>query len=474
MKSSDKAAVRIAMTVGQAGSHEGQLKTVAHESGLNSDAPQVELTTRIGKIHADFTIGADITGCNDLQANEKLCSKGFMLCGSGFIVTPDQAAGLGLSKVKGLEEFIRPYRNGRDLSDHPRGVMVIDLFGLTADDVQKRFPKVFQWVVDRVKPEREHNNRNYRRLNWWLLGENYPNFRALLACLPRYIATIETAKHRYFQFLDATIRPDNKLVNIGTDDAFHLGVLSSRIQVVYVLAAGGRLGVGNDPVYVKTSCFDPFPFPTADGTQKARIRDLGERLDKHRKDVMANHKQLTMTGMYNVLEKVRAKEVLTDADQDVYDAGLIGVLKSIHDDLDAAVAEAYGWPAALSDAAILERLVALNHERAAEEADGKVRWLRPEFQAPKEAAAKKAKQIEAALPLPDAGAAKPKFPSKLPEQVAAIRTMLEAQGTAVTSADLARRFAQGKRAEKKVEDILTTLCLLGQAEKVGDGFVLGG
>jgi hypothetical protein len=52
----------------------------------------------------------------------------------------------------------------------------------------------------------------------------------------------------------------------------------------------------------------------------------------------------------------------------------------IHDDLDATVFAAYGWPATLSDEEILERLVALNHERAEEEKRGIVRWLRPEFQ----------------------------------------------------------------------------------------------
>lgn len=60
--------------------------------------------------------------------------------------------------------------------------------------------------------------------------------------------------------------------------------------------------------------------------------------------------------------------------------GLVSVLKTIHDDLDAAVLEAYEWPVTLSDDEILERLVALNHERAAEKKRGLVRWLRPEFQ----------------------------------------------------------------------------------------------
>jgi hypothetical protein len=40
-----------------------------------------------------------------------------------------------------------------------------------------------------------------------------------------------------------------------------------------------------------------------------------------------------------------------------------------HKKLDAAVAAAYGWPADLSDDQILERLLALNLERAAEEAN---------------------------------------------------------------------------------------------------------
>ena len=53
-----------------------------------------------------------------------------------------------------------------------------------------------------------------------------------------------------------------------------------------------------------------------------------------------------------------------------------------HDDLDAAVAAAYGWLADPTDQEILERIVALNAARAAEEAKGKIRWLRPEFQNP--------------------------------------------------------------------------------------------
>ena len=179
-----------------------------------------------------------------------------------------------------------------------------------------------------------------------------------------------------------------------------------------------------------------------------------------------------MTGLYNVLEKIRAEEALTDTDRDVYDAGLVGVLKQIHNDLDAAVAEAYRWSADLTEEEILEGLVALNRDRAAEEAESKIRWLRPEFQAPREPVAPKAIQIEADLSVAEGKAKKPKLPAKLPDQVAAIRAALADLDDIVTPRELSRYFSQGRRIEGKVEDVLRTLALLGQAEQVENAYFL--
>ena len=305
-----------------------------------------------------------------LTANSELSNRGVSLFGAGFIVTPEEARQLGLGRVPGLESHIRLYRNGRDLTATSRDVMVIDLFGLTAEEVRARFPAVYQWVYERVKPERDQNNRKSRRENWWLFGETNPKLRDQLSGLSRYIATVETSKHRFFVFLDAVILPDNKLVNIALDDAYFLGVLSSRIHVTWALAAGSRLGVGNDPVYVKTACFEKFPFPAATDAQQARIRAIAEQLDAHRKRQQAQHPKLALTDMYNVLEKLRAGEPLSAAEKVVHEQGLVSVLRQLHDELDAAVFDAYGWPVTLTDEEILERLVALNAERAAEEAQG--------------------------------------------------------------------------------------------------------
>ncbi len=113
---------------------------------------------------------------------------------------------------------------------------------------------------------------------------------------------------------------------------------------------------------------------------KARIRELGEQLDAHRKRVQAQQPGLTLTGLYNVLEALRSGSELTEKDKLIHDRGLVSVLRQLHDDLDAAVCAAYGWPAALGDADILTRLVALNAQRHAEESQGIIHWLRPDYQ----------------------------------------------------------------------------------------------
>lgn len=67
-----------------------------------------------------------------------------MLFGAGFIVTREEATQLGLGRIPGLERHIREYRNGKDLTATPCSVLVIDLFGLSADEVRDRYPEVFQ------------------------------------------------------------------------------------------------------------------------------------------------------------------------------------------------------------------------------------------------------------------------------------------------------------------------------------------
>ncbi|MHC8509855.1 MAG: class I SAM-dependent DNA methyltransferase [Rhodospirillales bacterium] len=276
--SGDGAAVRIAMTVGVKGNSTGRLAKVVHEYKAEREGQgiKIELAAAEGKIHSNLRIGANLGAAKELRANENLAGRGVALHGKGFEITPEKARELGLGSGPDIEEVIRPYLNGRDLMNKSRGKMVIDLHGLTAEEVRNRYPGIYQHVYETVKPERDQNNELYRRENWWLFGRPNILLRNFLKGLPRYIATPQTSKHRVFVFLDAAIRPDNKLVNIGLDDAYFFGVMSSRIHVAWALEKGGYLGVRDDPVYVKTKCFDTFPFPETDAKTKAEIRKLAE------------------------------------------------------------------------------------------------------------------------------------------------------------------------------------------------------
>jgi hypothetical protein len=117
------------------------------------------------------------------------------------------------------------------------------------------------------------------------------------------------------------------------------------VSTAFLRASKGGYGqVGStDPVYNQSRCFDPFPFPDPTPKQKQKIRELGDRLDSHRKQVQAAHPEITITGMYNLLEKLRAGQPFTDGDREYNNKALVSTLKQIHDELDVAVLEAYGW-----------------------------------------------------------------------------------------------------------------------------------
>ncbi len=259
------------------------------------------------------------------------------------------------------------------------------------------------------------------------------------------------------------------LTAIAINDAAELGILSSHIHVVWTLRAGGWLGVGNDPRYSKSRCFDPFPFPDANNIQKQTIRLIAEELDAHRKRVLAEHPRLTLTGLYNVLEKLRAGtklDELDEHDRTIFDDGLVLIMKELHDRLDTAAAEAYGWPADLSDDEILAKLLALNKQRCEEEKRGVVRWLRPDYQIPrfakgvdKQAAKEEGAQVAAELI--SAVEQKPSFPAGAVEQTAAVFAALAAASVPLDAKGLAMQFKRTKTTEKKVGEVLASLARLG-------------
>ncbi|OYU32974.1 MAG: hypothetical protein CFE39_00565 [Comamonadaceae bacterium PBBC2] len=214
--------------------------------------------------------------------------------------------------------------------------------------------------------------------------------------------------------------------------------------------------------------------------------------------------KLTLTGLYNVLEALCAGRPLNAKEKIIHTEGLVGVLKDLHDELDAAVLEAYGWSDLGNGAAdtpeLLTRLLALNTRRAAEEKAGTVRWLRPEFQNPASQANAASLSKEELLPhipsalqadlalnspeedelVPVVKAGKTKtasvaadaqaWPANLPDQVRAVVAVLVAAGAAMPLTAIEASFKGRGPWKKSLPRILETLEALGRARREGEAW----
>jgi len=451
------AAVRISMTAGELQSTQkviefaklGVVRTEENGVTPEDSAASIEIRfSNVGKIFSSLQSGVNITECRPLKSNSEMASKGFELGSQGFLLQKNQ-----IHEAK--SDYIHPFVTGRDLSQKFEEKYVIDVNHLSEDQLRRECSFLYQWLMNNVKPERDINNDIKLKENWWKYRRSNINIRQGIKDLRHYIATTRTAKHRVFQMLKSNVMAESGVIMIFLDDAYFLGVLSSHIHEHWSLSQGATLE--DRPVYNHVLCFYPFPFPDPIPKQKQRIHDLGERLDSHRKQVQAAHPDITITGMYNLLEKLRAGEVFTDADREYNNRALVSILKQIHDELDIAVLDAYGWPHDITDEQILERLVALNAERAAEERSGHIRWLRPEYQAPEQA---QTVQVvidgiseEETVVEP---AEQQKWPTQPREQLAAIRDLLRSSSGEWTVAQIAAQFT-GKNTKKKLDAITENL-----------------
>ena len=489
------AAVRIAMTAAELDDPKKPVKVIqlvsviAENEGKTPEDSADSVTVKhqnVGIIFSNIQAGSDVANATSLQSNKGLSSRGVTLTGQGFVINKVQIEHFGYA-VGSLPEVIKRYRTGTDLIALREECFVIDFNDLT-QETAARYAALYQHIYETVFPKRQTSRDKLLKEKWWMYERPRPNLRAAIRKIHRYIATPRTAKHRFFTFLTSDVIPESEVIAIALNDAYFLGILSSRIHVFWSLAAGGRLGVGNDPRYNNSVCFDPFPFPNSTPEQKQKIRELGERLDTHRQRVQSQYPDVTITGMYNLLEKLRTGQRLTDADRTYNDKALVSTLKQIHDELDAAVLDAYGWPQNISNEEILERLVALNAERVAEERNGIIRWLRKEYQAPAEIGtqiplAGITEQQETAITTPGEQKTWPKKPK---EQLAAIRDLLRTGGEWTVEQVMAQ-FKGVQRKKKAISEHLESLETLGillsdteagitrwhwaELQKAGGGFI---
>jgi hypothetical protein len=215
----DAASVRIAMSVVEAGNKEGVLQEVIREAALDTDSPELAFEEQRGKINSDFTVGVDVTSATALRAMEGIASMGPALGGRGFVVKRRDAEQL----VRGpdAKNVIKALTTGRDITGHHRSRMVIDVRHYeTEDDLRSALPKIYQHLKTTVFPERQDNNDPKLRKYWWRFRRSNETYFSAVQDLQRFIATVETTKHRIFVFVSADELLEHGVIGFGLEEAF--------------------------------------------------------------------------------------------------------------------------------------------------------------------------------------------------------------------------------------------------------------
>jgi hypothetical protein len=302
-------------------------------------------------------------------------------------------------------DVLKPWANGFELSRGPQHQWIIDFGNDMPVNAAALYEAPFAYVAAHVKPERETKSERALRELWWRFGRPRVELRLALRKLSRYIATVAHSKHRLFVWLPVSTSPDQALITFARSDDMTLGLLHSRFHEIWSLRMGTSIGVGNDPRYTPTTCFETFPFPT--GLTPADTADqLTESLNgclipasllpsvrphAHAIAMAARRlNELREAWLYPVEWTQRVPDVVpVGMDASPYPDRILAKhgyenkmtertltklynqrpawLDAAHAELDKAVAVAYGWTdytPDMSDEVILGRLLALNIERS--------------------------------------------------------------------------------------------------------------
>jgi hypothetical protein len=347
----------------------------------------------VAAIHADLSSGSlNLTKAARIAENFGVSFQGPVLIGPFEIEHSAAMTWLRSPNPNGMSsnKVLRPLTNGKDINSRSRGLWVVD-FGPMDESDAALFEKPFEYVAQNVKPIRATNPRPNRRDKWWIHGETGSGWRAATQNIPRYIATSQVSKHRFFVWQSVKVWPHQTVISIALADDAAFGILHSRFHELWSLGLGTSLE--DRPRYTPTTCFETFPFPehltprdTADKGQCApdtqadsaakAIAEAAFKLNQLRENWLnppewvdwvitpeeekagypkrpvakpgyeADLKKRTLTNLYNARPSW---------------------LDMAHKTLDKAVAAAYGWEdytPDISDEVILHRLLALNLERS--------------------------------------------------------------------------------------------------------------
>ncbi|RZJ44391.1 MAG: class I SAM-dependent DNA methyltransferase [Brevundimonas sp.] len=282
-------------------------------------------------------------------------------------------------------DVVKPWTNGQDITRRPSDSWIVffDNSHTLADASLYEAP--FALVEERVRPYRASKPNAELNNYWWRLWRARAELFAATAKVSRQIVTARVAKYRLFVWRDTIVVPDSATVAIARDDDTTFGILHSHFHELWSLRMGTWLGVGNDPRYTPSTTFETFPFPEgltpnipaadyADDPRAVAIAEAAKALNELREawlnpadlvriepEVVAGYPDRLLP-----VSEQAAKVLKTRTLTNLYNQRPAW-LDMAHKHLDAAVAAAYGWPADLADDEVLDRLFALNQERAAAE-----------------------------------------------------------------------------------------------------------
>jgi hypothetical protein len=317
-----------------------------------------------------------------LTANINKSFKGSDVYGMGFILTPEEAKIL-IKKDYLNQDVLFPYLSGQDLNSYPdqspsRWVINFRDWPLDAEHDNPKEPKGKPYASDypdclaiveqKVKPEREalKDTPDNRRLKqfWWQFSRTRPELYSVIVNMNRVLARARIANMHSIAYIQKGWTYNEKVV-LFPNCSFT--ILQSTIHEVWAREYSSSLR--NDMQYTASDCFDTFPFPTS----TSNLEEIGEKYYTHRQSIMQT-RQEGLTKTYNRFHN--PEETAPDIQQ----------LRSLHIEMDNAVAAAYGWQDidlghdfhqtkqglryTISETArreVLDRLLLLNHERYAEE-----------------------------------------------------------------------------------------------------------
>jgi hypothetical protein len=288
-------------------------------------------------------------------------------------------------------DVVFPWCNGLDVTRRSRDMWIVDFGVGTPQSKACLYDSPFGYLKANAEQARQESRSAVK--NWWLHERPRVDMRSQLAPLERFIALPRVAKHLMYVWMKSPSLPDCQLIVFARSDDFFFGVLHSRVHEVWAQAQGTQVRERESGFrYTPTSCFETFPLPEPKAAQRDAVAAAAKEVDALRTNWL-NPPEWTKTEVLEFPGSADGPWKRYVHDPDARGIGVVRYprivtrdaaaaeklkkrtltnlynesptwLKNAHRTLDEAVFAAYGWPADLSDDALLARLLDLNLSRA--------------------------------------------------------------------------------------------------------------